>query len=480
MRKGREKVKLEEFFKSKGYDIKEIIEYQNKNSEYLSWYKGFVENFHRYYVYNGERKVYKNRYSLGLAKKVCENFADFLMNEKVKITLGKDKDTKILNEILENNNFWVKANQGIEKSFAFGTGCFLLSEDIKLKIKIQFINAYNMYPLTYDSDTISECAFINDSFKYSVERNRTEKIKNIQLHTLEAGEYVIRNYRFIEEANGNLIEIELEDIPSEIYTNSENRWFIPIKPNIINNIDLNSPFGIPIYANSIDVLKALDLTYDSLVNEIQNGRKRLFVTQEAMKVGGDGCFKNAFDPQDVLFYILDSNFNENKQSYVQEVNGELRIAELKNALQTNLDLLSMKVGLGDKYFKFDGTQITRTATEVISENSDLFRTIVKHETLLESALQELIRNIIEIGNAEKIFKISPNIINIKFDDSIIESKEQEKAQDRQDMTMEVMSRKEYREKWYGEDEETAKQKIKEIDNEKQEISNLNFMEGEIS
>lgn len=70
---------------------------------------------------------------------------------------------------------------------------------------------------------------------------------------------------------------------------------------------MDSPFGLPIYANSIDTIKALDLTYDSFTNEIQNGRKRLFVTQDALKVDANG-FRNAFDPQDVVFYLLDGSF----------------------------------------------------------------------------------------------------------------------------------------------------------------------------
>ena len=45
--------------------------------------------------------------------------------------------------------------------------------------------------------------------------------------------------------------------------------------------------GIPIFTNSLEVLKSLDLTFDSFVNEIQNGRKRLFVTQDAMKVSSE-------------------------------------------------------------------------------------------------------------------------------------------------------------------------------------------------
>jgi hypothetical protein len=44
---------------------------------------------------------------------------------------------------------------------------------------------------------------------------------------------------------------------------------------------------------------------------------------------------------------------------------------------------------------------------------------------------------------------------VSFDDSIIEDTEAQKTSDRTDVTNGVMSKVEYRMKWYGEDEETA-------------------------
>ena len=151
---------------------------------------------------------------------------------------------------------------------------------------------------------------------------------------------------------------------------------------------------MPVYANCLDIIKGLDIIYDSFVNEIQNGRKRLFVTSDALKVNSRGCLKNAFDPNDVVFYLLDNNNDsENKNKYVQEVNGELRINELRLALQTNLEVLSNNLGLGKDYFHLgnDYKYGLRTATEVISSNSDLYRTIHKYEILFESSLRQLVR-----------------------------------------------------------------------------------------
>lgn len=46
--------------------------------------------------------------------------------------------------------------------------------------------------------------------------------------------------------------------------------------------------------------------------------------------------------------------------------------------------------------------------------------------------------------------------NVNFNDSVLADDETKRAQDRQDVSMGVMPLWEYRMKWYGEDEETAK------------------------
>ncbi len=52
-------------------------------SEWLQWYKGKVAKFHSYSQYNGKKKVRRERATLGMAKKVCEDWANLLLNEKV-------------------------------------------------------------------------------------------------------------------------------------------------------------------------------------------------------------------------------------------------------------------------------------------------------------------------------------------------------------------------------------------------------------
>ena len=48
-------------------------------------------------------------------------------------------------------------------------------------------------------------------------------------------------------------------------------------PNIVNNFDIDTPYGISIYANAIDVLKNIDNKYDAYDVEFTNGRSRLII-----------------------------------------------------------------------------------------------------------------------------------------------------------------------------------------------------------
>ena len=96
---------------------------------------------------------------------------------------------------------------------------------------------------------------------------------------------------------------------------------------------------------------------------------------------------------------------------------------------------------------------------MISENSDMFRSLNKHELILEPVLDELIRIIARLGQVIGQDTKPDTEVVIEFDDSIIEDKQAERQSDRQDVSMGAMSLEEYRAKWYGETPEEAARKV---------------------
>lgn len=102
-------------------------------------------------------------------------------------------------------------------------------------------------------------------------------------------------------------------------------------------------------------------------------------------------------------------------------------------------------------------EMIATATQVISENSTMFRTIKKHEIVLEQALVELCRILLRLGNTAMNAGLDENVeISIDFDDSIIEDKQTDFSRDMQLLQAGIMNDWEFRMRWMNEDEATAK------------------------
>ena len=76
-----------------------------------SWYDGNVKNFHNFKVFNGQKHVECRRYTMGMGKKVAEDWANLLLNEKVTITLEGNREQSFFDTVCRENNFLVKANE---------------------------------------------------------------------------------------------------------------------------------------------------------------------------------------------------------------------------------------------------------------------------------------------------------------------------------------------------------------------------------
>lgn len=211
--------------------------------------------------------------------------------------------------------------------------------------------------------------------------------------------------------------------------------------------------GLSVYANAIDQLEGVDLVYDSYLNEFRLGKKRITVpvSMARMQMEEDGAVTPVFDDNDTEFYAVPASDGEDK---IVEHNMELRYEAHEAGVQTALNLLSFKCGMGKDRYNFQDGQV-RTATEVVSEKSDLYQSLRKHELMLKDALCGLVRAVAQLEG------LSPDglEIGINFDDSIIEDTGAEKQLFLQEIRDGVRQKWEYRVRFLGEDEETAKMMV---------------------
>lgn len=454
---------------------KDVIALNDLTDLWLQYYKGDVDKFHHYQEYNGNNNIQRVRKTLNMPKKVCEDWANLLLNEKTDVVV-EDKQQDALWDLLNKVNFWTKGNEGVEKTFALGTGAFVENVDADGNARLQFVTRNKIYLITFDQDKIVECAFVNVN----------SKTTTIQIHikgTLfedkvlldKNGNYIIITMIYEKKTNDTSEDIGELINKSVFDTGSNLAWFQMYKPNIANNLDINSPMGISIYANALDVLKGVDLAYDGFCEEMRLGRSRIFVNKNLIRYDENGQTKT-FDNNESGFYYGGAEEGAKPFEFYSPT---LRTESYFNGINNALNLLSSKVGFGENHYRFDKGGVT-TATQVISENSEMFRSLKKHEILLNEVIIGVCKALMYIHNnfTEDTFKFDLDAnIEVRFDDSIIEDKETMKMTDRQDVNMGVMSKVEYRMKWYNEDEETAKQKLAEIE-EANRSQTLNFFSEE--
>ena len=398
--------KIQEYLKNQGYSLVEST-YSDTIDQWLHWYQGYLKEFHQYTVTVNNATRQLKRYSLGMAKTVCEDYATLLLNERVQIHA---KGFDALPDILTDNAFYDRCNRLMELTMALGTGALVEFLSTKGKPVIDYIRGDMIFPLSWDGDRITECAFGSRTV-YGSGKNAKQGYY-IQIHTKGFTGHYVANVA-LDYAGA---AIPLPEGVKEQTGPTQAPMFQILRPGIVNSVDLSNPMGMSVYGACIDQLKACDLVYDSYVNEFVLGKKRLMMPQKLAQIllAEDGTMKPVFDPNDVLIYVYQQD--EDGKNDPKELDFSLRCTEHEIGMQRMMDLLSKKCGLGTGRYRFDKTGVpAKTATEIISEDDDLYQSVKRHEKPLERAILGMVRALAELSGK------NPGMdVTVEFDDSIFE------------------------------------------------------------
>ena len=456
-----------------------------------SWYRGSVPDFHDYRVYNGLRHVRCRKLTAGMAKNVCESWADLLMNSRVTVTLEGKGEQQFFDAVCAGSNFRRMMNLFEEYTFALGTSAIVLrltgvpvdgsgnllqrgaacpgEEPGSPTVSMDFIRADGVFPLSWENGVVRECAFAT---------TRTERGREylyLQLHLLNPdGTYRIENrlYAAPDAGSGDgdfpaevsLAELQATGDSAPVFlTGSTEPLFFLNTPNIANNLAPEIPMGVSVFANAIDQLMDCDNIFDSLNSEFVLGRKRIMVKPEAIRnLEGEPLF----DANDLVFYILPEDSQNG--STIHEIDTSLRIPAHVSGLQVALDLLGLKCGFGPNHWKFDAGHIT-TATQILSANSEEYRTQQKPQLVLEALLIRLARTVVRLGRDFLGLELDPGVpVSVDFDNSAVENLAETFDRDIRMLEHGILSREEFREKWLNEDPKTASAALNEHEGAKKE------------
>lgn len=441
-------------------------------------YKGYYSEWHDVHYQTIDGPKQRRMLTLNMGKIVSSEMASLVYNEKCEISIDNEAVSEFIHEVFKHNKFDKKFQDYVEYMFAHG-GMVIKPYVENDKIMLSFVTADCFIPISWKNDTIYEAVFPYEFKK------RNKKYTHLEWHLWENGVYVIRNEVY-ESQNGVDLGVKVPlknffpDLEEEVSIGNIKRpIFAYFKPNTANNIDIQSPLGISIFANALDTMKAIDTAFDSFHREFRLGRKRILVPAHMVKTvidPEDGLPKRYFDSSDETYEAFGT---EQDELEIKDISVELRVEEHISAINALLNIFAMQTGFSTGTFTFDGKSM-KTATEVVSEQSKTFKSKQSHENIIEAALQELIDSIVAIGelygmiNAPEEYEVA-----VTFDDSIAEDKGAEINQQTQLVAAGMQSKKRAIMKVQGVTEEEAQQILQEIiEEERRQSPDLNELRAQ--
>ncbi len=461
--------------------IKELMQdgLTSINSAYYSqieywkeWYKGLVSSFHYYNVKLADgTTVQKEKLTMNCAKKVSEDMSKLLWSNKVQINLDDEKKTEQLWEILEANNFNIMMPRQLELCSALGTVVF--SEFLQDgRVIIEYVgDPTRIIPFQYYNSEITGFITVNPFTR--MENGDTIYYIHLVYHEYKNRVYTKYNTLYRSEVATKLgtqipFNVLFPDVQEEvIYSDVDYPHFQVLKFPIVNNYDLDNPLGISIFGNSVDRLKAIDNKYDSFNNEFVSGRKRILVDASALKgtptVDTEGNVTTAmyFDKNDTTYVALRGM----DQQPIKDIDFKLRYQEHIESIQSELNWLSSNIGFGENFYSFSGNQ-PMTATEVMSRDSDAYRTKDNYDVVLIECVECIVKAVCYLAG------IQTTSVEIVTDYSRFKNDSVEQTRLMQEVNAGITSKIEYRQKIYNEEEPIARKKIEEIEKSEPNVEKL--------
>lgn len=434
------------------------VQGQNPNlSKFQEWYNGDTAWHKKKAIRNGKKTNVKIKQS-GFAKVVAEAWASSYANEDTEICIEKEKDNEIMNEIFTYNNLFGRWNKFVERFMALSIGAmvqmpkkFTVSEetgellnDKDNKVKIYFINANRVFPITIEDDQVTECGFL---------RVATNKIY-LQIHVLgDDGNYIVAEVE-ADNKNGNF---SFDYNTAKVWmTSTQEPLFQIWHPNIVDNKDIDNELGTSCFGNSIDWLKTFDQVFDGFYTEFKNGRKKRFISVDLEYVDSDGKHSVELEEDDII--IPKSTDGNN---LLNEFNGALRVEAYEKALTIIANIIGKQAGLGDSKFKFDSQsgRPIQTATGIIASEKDAYTNIIKAENFATMNFKKMCAAIKYIYNEciSNTLTFNPEKeVKVVYDDNILEDTASKKQAELAEVQAGTLSIAEFRSHWYGQSIDEAK------------------------
>lgn len=384
--------------------------------------------------------------SLKLEEGICREFADSVLVEMEAKILNNDNMDAVLQKSLSD------MNKKLQTGLALGA---MVLRPLGLD-KAEYVAADKFIPISFDdSGTPNDIAFL---VVKCVGEN--DYYTRVERHYFTNGNLTIENKCYHSQSQSDIGQnCSLEEVaewanilPGPItYPGMTEMDFGYYQNPIENKVD-GSSCGVSVYESAENLIRKADVQGARLDWEYDSGERAIHVDERALKNRGGKTYLPRLKKR--LYKGL--NLDDNNKDLYKEYSPEMRDEAFRRGLEEYKREIEFNVGLayGDLS---DAQEVDKTATEVLASKTRKYNRVTAIQNKLEECLNGFV-NALAFYNGSYMSGVE---FTCEFNDSILADEESERQQDRQDVSMGVMSLLEYRMKWYNEDEETAKSKIPE-------------------
>ena len=184
----------------------------------------------------------------------------------------------------------------------------------------------------------------------------------------------------------------LEDVYIE---NIKKPLFGVFKTPQANNINFNSPLGMPIFADAVQELKDLDIAYSRNAKEIFDSKRTVLIDSDRMMMYGGAIPTNSAECEiartnmglpDMVKNVMGSG----TESFYQEINPSLHTDERLTGLNSLLSQIGYKCGFSNGYFVFNEKTGLTTATQVEADQQRTIQFIKDVRDKIEDAIKGVV------------------------------------------------------------------------------------------
>lgn len=382
---------------------------------------------------DGERKRRKPNH-LPIARTAAKKIASLVFNEQAEIVLDDENANEFIKKTLKNDRFNKNFERYLESCLALG-GLAMRPYVDDGRVRVSFVQAPVFLPLQSNTQDVSSAAIVTKTIKASGQKNIYYTL--IEFHEWgKDGQYHISNELYRSE-NSEIVGIRVplsdiyDDLEEEVALEGLTRpLFTYLKPPGMNNKDINSPLGLSIFDNAKSTIDFINTTYDEFKWEVKMGQRRVGVPEnltETRLVSSDDGVKmvRRFDSEQNVYLRLSTNDMDGGQ--LMDLTTPIRAEDYIKSINEGLQLFEMLLGVSAGMFTFDGKSL-KTATEVVSENSDTYQMRNSIVSLVEQSIKELVISICELASLYELYSgeiPEMDSITVNLDDGVFTDRNNE-------------------------------------------------------